>query len=97
MNITKFQLLPLFLFLLLFLILLPSCGTLISLGEKEHGLIYCGIYQDFDWMTSYPDTPMPVFAAIDLPLSFVADTLLLPYTIPQGLMIEDRRPSYEKD
>lgn len=59
---------------------LTACGTLISLSESDYG-IYAGVSRDFQAMQN--GGVLSVLAVIDLPLSFVFDTLLLPVTLSQ--------------
>lgn len=66
---------------LLYLVLnLTGCGTIISLVEKDYS-VYAGVTKDFYAMQD--GGVLAVFAVIDLPLSFVLDTLMLPVTLTQ--------------
>lgn len=58
--------------------LLSGCGTLISMIEQDYS-VYAGVSRDFAAMQHGGISS--VAAAIDLPLSFVLDTLLLPLTL----------------
>ncbi|QLB44615.1 YceK/YidQ family lipoprotein [Mannheimia pernigra] len=59
---------------------LSACGTMISLTEKNYR-VYAGVTNDFQAMQE--GGVLAVLAVIDLPLSFVLDTLLLPVTLSQ--------------
>jgi uncharacterized protein YceK len=77
--------------LALALALLPGCGTVLSfdpvIGEdwRRDPLFYSGTRFDVD---------LGSYALLDVPFSFVADTALLPFTIPQSLITwtRGRRP-----
>jgi len=66
------------------LLILTGCGTIIShqAGSKytvEEINIYQGMNADLCIINDYRvKTPMKIMAAFDLPLSFIADTILLP-------------------
>lgn len=67
--------------ILLYIILsLTACGTITSLAEKDYG-VYAGVIKDFHLMQE--GGVFSVLAVIDLPLSFVLDTLMLPVTLSQ--------------
>ncbi|MGX3067193.1 YceK/YidQ family lipoprotein [Ursidibacter arcticus] len=57
---------------------LTACGTISSLVEDDY-TPYAGVIKDFQTMREGGVTS--VLAVIDLPLSFVFDTLLLPVTL----------------
>lgn len=59
---------------------LSGCGTLANTFEEEpKNKIYVGVRQDLTgWTFAHG-------GFIDLPFSFVADTILLPYTIPKTI------------
>ena len=59
---------------------LTACGTMVSLAEKDYS-IYAGVTRDFQAMQQ--GGVLAVVAVIDLPLSFVLDTLMLPVTLSQ--------------
>lgn len=59
---------------------LTACGTIISLTEGDYS-IYAGVKKDFSTIQKGGILSMP--AVIDLPLSFVLDTLMLPVTLSQ--------------
>lgn len=66
---------------LLYLVLhLSACGTMISLVEQDYS-VYAGVTRDFQAMQQ--GGILAVLAVIDLPLSFVLDTLMLPVTLSQ--------------
>lgn len=56
---------------------LCGCGTLVSLSAQDY-TAYGGVLRDFELIRS--GGVMSVLAVVDLPLSFVFDTLLLPLT-----------------
>lgn len=59
---------------------LSSCGTIISLAEQDYS-VYGGVQRNF---AAIEDGGIfSVIAVIDLPLSFVMDTLMLPVTLTQ--------------
>lgn len=59
---------------------LTGCGTIISLAEKDYSA-YAGVSRDFQAMQE--GGLLSAVAVIDLPLSFVLDTLMLPVTLSQ--------------
>lgn len=59
---------------------LTACGTVLSLVEKDYS-VYSGVSKDFHAMQE--GGVFAVLAVIDLPLSFVLDTLMLPVTLSQ--------------
>lgn len=70
--------------------LFGGCSTIVSLGDNERtpNQIYAGTREDLNPHTIY-----------DLPFSFVADTALLPYTIPRTVYnfhhSDDKAPENE--
>ncbi|EXI61701.1 hypothetical protein MHD_05275 [Mannheimia granulomatis] len=67
--------------ILLYLVLnLTACGTIISLVEQDYS-VYAGVTKDFYAMQE--GGIFAILAVIDLPLSFVLDTLMLPVTLTQ--------------
>ncbi|MGX2947608.1 YceK/YidQ family lipoprotein [Frederiksenia canicola] len=67
-------------FLTLCLFHLTGCGTITSLSNGDYS-IYAGVGRDFDVIRD--GGLLSILAVIDLPLSFVLDTLLLPITLTQ--------------
>ncbi|AFU18718.1 YceK/YidQ family lipoprotein [Actinobacillus suis] len=59
---------------------LTACGTIISLSEGDYSA-YAGVSKDFKAIQSGGILSIP--AVVDLPLSFVLDTLMLPVTLNQ--------------
>lgn len=59
---------------------LTGCGTIISLSEQDYS-VYAGVTKDFNAIQD--GGIIAVLAVIDLPLSFVLDTLVLPITLSQ--------------
>ncbi|WGE89845.1 YceK/YidQ family lipoprotein [Actinobacillus arthritidis] len=59
---------------------LTACGTIISLTEGDYS-VYVGVSTDFKAIQNGGILSIP--AVIDLPLSFVLDTLILPVTLSQ--------------
>lgn len=57
---------------------LSGCGTIISLLEQDYS-VYSGVSRDFAAIQEGGMLSIP--AAVDLPLSFFLDTLLLPVTL----------------
>jgi uncharacterized protein YceK len=62
------------------------------------GMVYSGISMDFvflrgsSWITPGPDVPWTVPYFLDVPLSLVLDTGLLPVTIGQSIALRFRGP-----
>ncbi|HGO5856968.1 TPA: YceK/YidQ family lipoprotein [Mannheimia haemolytica] len=67
-------------FLLYLMFHLTACGTVLSLVEQDYR-VYAGVIKDFQVMQE--GGIFAVLAVIDLPLSFVLDTLMLPVTLSQ--------------
>ena len=77
-----------------------GCGTTVTLqnSEKFESLIYSGVREDYKMLGEFggddgffPQVgriilflPINLFFLIDLPLSMIADTVMLPYTIPKS-------------
>lgn len=61
-------------------ILLCGCGTVSSLIEQDYR-VYAGVSRDLEAINH--GGIIGITAVIDLPLSFVLDTLLLPVTLSQ--------------
>ncbi|AIZ78683.1 YceK/YidQ family lipoprotein [Actinobacillus equuli] len=59
---------------------LTACGTIISLTEGDYS-VYAGVSKDFKAIQNGGILSIP--AVVDLPLSFVLDTLMLPVTLSQ--------------
>ncbi|MDO4697411.1 MAG: YceK/YidQ family lipoprotein [Pasteurellaceae bacterium] len=59
---------------------LSACGTMIRLSENDYH-IYAGV--SYDFATIQNGGILGIAAVIDLPLSFVLDTLLLPVALSQ--------------
>lgn len=57
---------------------LTACGTIISLSHNDYS-VYAGVSRDFDAIRE--GGIISVLAVIDLPLSFVLDTLMLPVSL----------------
>ncbi|WGE42741.1 YceK/YidQ family lipoprotein [Actinobacillus equuli subsp. haemolyticus] len=60
--------------------ILTACGTIISLSEGDYS-VYAGVSKDFKAIQNGGILSIP--AVVDLPLSFVLDTLMLPVTLSQ--------------
>ncbi|QIW16686.1 hypothetical protein A4G20_10280 [Pasteurellaceae bacterium RH1A] len=58
---------------------LTACGTILSATSEQGLSIYSGTQRDFQALQAGGVTA--VLAALDLPLSFALDTLLLPVTL----------------
>lgn len=58
--------------------LLSGCGTIISLVEQDYS-VYGGVERDF--LAIQKGGILSIVAVIDLPLSFIFDTLMLPVTL----------------
>ncbi len=66
------------LILAFFIVNLTACGTITSLAESDYS-VYAGVSRDFQAIQE--GGIFSVVAVIDLPLSFVLDTLMLPVTL----------------
>lgn len=64
----------------IFIANLTACGTIINLTQGDYA-VYGGVKNDFSAIQD--GGVFGVLAVIDLPLSFVFDTLLLPVTLSQ--------------
>lgn len=60
--------------------LLSGCGTILSIIEQDYS-VYAGVRRDLATMEQ--ESGLHIVAVVDLPLSFVLDTLLLPVTLAQ--------------
>jgi len=79
-----------FIFSILFAI--SGCTTIGTLGEEEHNnKVYSGTLRQFELACGHA-------VCIDFPFSFVADTILLPVTIPWSIynVSTDRAEKYKK-
>lgn len=59
---------------------LTACGTIINLSKGNYA-VYGGVQNDFSAIQN--GGVIGILAVVDLPLSFVFDTLLLPVTLNQ--------------
>ncbi|MCK3656964.1 hypothetical protein A4G19_14980 [Pasteurellaceae bacterium Macca] len=59
---------------------LAGCGTIWSLSSPAPQP-YSGVRADLNMLETNEAFPFNLLAIIDLPLSFLADTLFLPYTL----------------
>ena len=66
--------------LVILLVNLTACGTIINLGKGDY-TVYGGVRNDFNVIQD--GGVLGVLAVLDLPLSFVFDTLILPVTLSQ--------------
>ena len=64
--------------LVILLVNLTACGTIINLGKGDY-TAYSGVRNDFNVIQE--GGVLGVLAVLDLPLSFVFDTLILPVTL----------------
>ncbi|WP_311419205.1 YceK/YidQ family lipoprotein [Haemophilus parahaemolyticus] len=64
--------------LVILLVNLTACGTIINLGKGDY-TVYGGVRNDFNVIQD--GGVLGVLAVLDLPLSFVFDTLILPVTL----------------
>lgn len=64
--------------LAILLVNLTACGTIINLGKGDY-TVYGGVRNDFNVIQD--GGVLGVLAVLDLPLSFVFDTLILPVTL----------------
>lgn len=87
--------------LVVFILFFGNCMTYFSLRDvNQINKIYGGTRYNMDLMFQSPgdQTGMMVvissaaciFSTVDFPFSFVADTIVLPYTIPHAIMNEGR-------
>lgn len=79
-------------------VLLAGCGTIADMAVDQR--IYGGIQQDVHLIenptlpkTSPPEYffPLIIIGALDVPLSFVLDTVLLPVTITISATSDDKK------
>lgn len=63
-----------------YLLNLTACGTIVSLSEGDKS-VYGGVQKDFAAIQE--GGFFSILAVVDLPLSFVLDTLMLPVTLTQ--------------
>lgn len=66
------------LFFAIFTLNLTACGTIMSITDGDLS-VYSGAKKDLEVLQS--GGILSIFATIDLPLSFVLDTLMLPVTL----------------
>lgn len=59
-------------------LLLSGCGTIVSLMEQDYS-VYGGVSRDLEVI--HNDGIFSFIAIVDLPLSFIFDTLLMPLTL----------------
>lgn len=64
---------------LLFLILVQGCGTFISHSELSSGAVSGRFYRGVQYDGSNLDGPFGLAVMCDVPFSFVADTLMIPF------------------
>ena len=74
------RLVPRLALLACFALAVSGCATTVTVFEEDpDNLIYSGTRRDLDgWAFAHG-------GFIDLPFSFVADTILLPYTVPRTI------------
>jgi uncharacterized protein YceK len=66
--------------------LLPAgCGTMLGSGFDGKLSPYNGTAVDFAFAWGSRDPGLKALAALDLPFSLIADTLLLPVSVPMSL------------
>lgn len=64
-----------------------GCSSLDTLGERRNAVPYYGVRRDCLWIRSEWMSPeRRLMSLVDLPLSLVLDTALLPYTAPAGFL-----------
>jgi uncharacterized protein YceK len=72
---------------MLFTLALAGCATIGTLGEPEtHNKVYSGTIRDIQLECAHG-------TCLDLPFSLVADTVVLPATIPWSLYNVSHKPS----
>ncbi len=91
----------LLLLLMLSPLFLSGCGTISTFVQEDYYYPYDGVFLDI-WaicmssdlydcnVDAYWSPGELVIACFDLPFSFVADTLLLPYSVPMRLYTETK-------
>ncbi len=67
-----------FIFLAFLSLNLTACGTIVSLSSGDYA-VYGGVTKDLAMLQE--GTILAIFIIIDLPLSFILDTLILPVTL----------------
>ncbi|TCP90085.1 uncharacterized protein YceK [Cricetibacter osteomyelitidis] len=85
--------------------LLSACATIFSATKKEPPFVYSGVRKSFETLKHcnateptpyYPHGPHPICTIltpifiIDLPLSLIADTAILPIQIPRAMLYQDK-------
>lgn len=83
---------------------LTGCMSLLSLTDYKGMRPYLATRADAGYVLdggrlpekSETSTMVVILCAIDLPMSFVVDTLLLPYTIPNYFVLQHKTAEYEK-
>jgi uncharacterized protein YceK len=71
-----------------------GCGTIASIDQNEPfpDIVYGGVQNEL--------SPVSPHTVLDIPFSAIADTIVLPYTIPQSFYNEDHpeeKPTYDKN
>ncbi len=83
--------------ILMLTFLLSGCGSILSRAAGEHYTYYHGTQFDAESVTL--DKPLSFILLLDLPFSFVADTLLFPVDLiysPYCGFLVSHAPSYTK-
>lgn len=83
--------------ILMLTFLLSGCGSILSRAAGEHYTYYHGTQFDAENLTL--DKPLSLTLLLDLPFSFVADTLLLPVDLifsPYCGLLVSHHPDYAK-
>ena len=99
--------------LVLVLCCLPGCftyrtqltgeppGPRVFSGTRAHGMAMASRRVHWHhgeyWTLRTSQVPIPIWLPLDLPLSFAADILILPYTIPAQLMYGNFKDEEEEE
>lgn len=89
--------LEIYLLVIIFLLTVNGCGTYVSRQIDYYGYyfgplrasMYSGVVWDFENQGASHGQPFSYFLFIDLPLSFAADTLILPLTVYERFGLSD--------
>lgn len=74
------------------LLFLSGCGTIFSITDVGYPLVYSGVQDDCKFIYKfYKEAPLGLMPILDLPFSFIADTIILPVSTYWSLTEESRQ------
>src|SRR3989442_83527 len=79
------------------LVFLSGCASMGGHGEGPRPDVYSGVRADVYNATHPSDAPHPVLSAVDLPFSFVWDTLCLPIDVTALCLETHYKHVHKKD